>query len=64
MSNKSLIIRYGDLAKELGVSTSTIWRWRQSGEIPHPISLGPRIVGWERAVIDQWLESKRVEGVK
>ncbi|EPC6194225.1 helix-turn-helix transcriptional regulator [Vibrio cholerae] len=64
MSKKSLIVRYGDLAKELGVSTSTLWRWRQSGDIPEPISLGPRLIVWERVVINQWLESKRCLEVK
>jgi predicted DNA-binding transcriptional regulator AlpA len=64
MSKKSLIIRYSELAKELGVSTSTLWRWRQDKVIPEPISLGPRLVVWERVVIEQWLESKRTQEVK
>ena len=63
MRNKSLIIRYGDLAEELGVSKSTIWRWRRKGEMPSPLSLGPRVIAWERAVIEQWLESKRSKEV-
>lgn len=64
MSKKSLVIRYSELAKELGVSTSTLWRWRQDKVIPEPISLGPRLVVWERVVIEQWLESKRTQEVK
>jgi len=64
MSKKSLVIRYSELAKELGVSTSTLWRWRQNKVIPEPISLGPRLVVWERVVIEQWLESKRTQEVK
>ncbi|HCE3704262.1 TPA: AlpA family phage regulatory protein [Vibrio parahaemolyticus] len=64
MSKKSLVIRYSELAKELGVSTSTLWRWRQNKVIPEPISLGPRLVVWERVVIEQWLESKRTQEIK
>ena len=64
MSKKSLIIRYSELAKELGVSTSTLWRWRQDKVIPEPIFLGPRLLVWERVVIEQWLDSKRTKEVK
>lgn len=61
MSKNSLIIRYSELAKELGVSKSTLFRWRQHKVIPEPITLGPRLVVWERAVIEHWLESKRTQ---
>ncbi|EKO5124767.1 AlpA family phage regulatory protein [Vibrio fluvialis] len=59
MSQTALLIRCNELALELGISNSTLFRWRQNGEIPKPIYLGPRIVAWERAQIDQWLASKR-----
>jgi prophage regulatory protein len=62
MLKKSLIIRYGDLAEELGISRSTIWRLRRKGGIPSPITLGDRAIGWERSVIENWLKSKRIEG--
>lgn len=58
-TSNSLIIRPNQLAQELGVSKTTIWRWRQQGEIPHPITFGPRLVGWERAEIKKWLKRKR-----
>ncbi|RND30477.1 AlpA family phage regulatory protein [Vibrio cholerae] len=63
MSNKTILIRCGDLTKELGVSKSTIWRWCRTGEMPKPLQLG-RIIAWERTVIEQWLESKRTQEVK
>ena len=53
------IIRPEQLAQELGISRSTLWRWRHQGILPHPISLGPRLVGWERTVINQWIESRK-----
>ena len=62
--SQSLIMRKAELAEKLGVSSTTIWRWVNKGDIPRPIILGPRIIGWEVAVIEQWLESKRTQEVK
>lgn len=63
-ASKSLIMRKAELAEKLGVSSTTIWRWVNEGELPKPITLGPRIIGWEVTVIEQWLESKRTQEVK
>lgn len=57
--NHSLIIRPAALATELGVSTTTLWRWRHQGILPQPINLGPRLVGWERAKINDWVQSQK-----
>lgn len=54
-----LIMRPSQLALELGVSKTTLWRWRQQGILPQPIALGPRLVGWDRNVINQWVESRK-----
>lgn len=48
-------IRVKELSQTLGVSSVTIWRWRQQKIIPEPISLGARIIGWEQSTIDEWL---------
>ncbi|WP_374726398.1 helix-turn-helix transcriptional regulator [Aeromonas salmonicida] len=55
----NLIIRPTQLAQELGVSKTTLWRWCRQGFLPRPINLGPRLVGWERAAINKWIESKK-----
>jgi predicted DNA-binding transcriptional regulator AlpA len=60
----SILIRAKQLSEELGISTITLWRWRNQNLIPHPISLGPRIIAWERSVINAWIEAKRVNGGK
>lgn len=63
MSNHlSILIRAKQLSEDLGISTITLWRWRNQNFIPHPIVLGPRIIAWERSVINTWLEEKRVNG--
>lgn len=58
----SILIRAKQLSEELGISTITLWRWRHQNLIPHPISLGPKIIAWERSVINTWLEEKRANG--
>ncbi|MBE0459946.1 helix-turn-helix transcriptional regulator [Pseudoalteromonas prydzensis] len=52
------IVRPNQLAKELDVSLCTLWRWRQQNKLPQPIQLGPRLVGWKREVIEEWLDSQ------
>ena len=53
-----LIIRQQDLTGLLGVSRATIWRWRNSGEFPKPLSLGPRLIGWRASDIQVWLNNQ------
>lgn len=49
------IIRLSELTEILGVSATTVWRWRRENRIPQSLSLGPRMVGWRRKDIDEWL---------
>lgn len=53
--NKAVFIRQEDLAKELGISKTTLWRWRRDKRLPPPIHLSSRVVGWRTADIEQWL---------
>ncbi len=57
MSTKTQIIRPAELARQLNVSLTTIWRWRLQGIIPQPVLLGSRIIGWDQATIDEWLQA-------
>lgn len=52
------IIRNDELAKELGVSKTTLWRMQQREEIPRPMRLSKRLTGWRRSQIEKWLDSK------
>jgi prophage regulatory protein len=58
----SQLLRAAELSSVLGISQTTLWRWRKNGTIPHPISLGPRMVGWRRKDIDEWLNQLSDEG--
>lgn len=57
------IIRGKELAVMLNLSPTTIWRMRRSGLLPEPKSISVRAVGWDLAVIEAWIESRKVAGV-
>lgn len=52
------IIRADELAQELGVSKTTLWRMQQRNELPRPLQLSRRLTGWRRSQIEKWLEDK------
>ena len=58
----SRIMRANELAKLLGVSRVTVWRWEREGRIPKKRQLGPNVVGWLESEIDEWWASKHSEG--
>ena len=52
------ILRERDVRALLGVSKVTLWRWRRAGNFPAPIRLGPNVIAWRRADVDEWLASR------
>ena len=52
-----LFIRANELSEALGISLSTLWRFRKAGLVPEPIALGPRVVGWRTSDINNWLNN-------
>ena len=53
------ILRPAEVAETLGVHRSTLWRWRQRGDFPAPLRLGPNAVGFRRSAIEAWIESRQ-----
>lgn len=45
------------VAEMLGVTTSTVWRWRDKMEIPQPIMVGATL-RWRRSDLEKWLSEK------
>ncbi|MDE0133136.1 MAG: AlpA family phage regulatory protein [bacterium] len=44
-----------------GLSRTTLWRLRRTGEFPAPVRLGgdaSRAVGWLRSDIEEWILSR------
>lgn len=54
-------IRINDLAKQLDVTKVTIWRWRKEGRLPPATAISPKIVGWKRETIEEWLDEQATE---
>ena len=56
---ESRILRANELARRLGISRVTLWRWERQGLIPPKLKLGPNTVGWLESEIEAWWEQKR-----
>lgn len=54
---EKIFVRANELSNYLGVSPSTLWRWRKNGILPAPIHIGPRVVGWRTRDIKVWIET-------
>ncbi len=52
------ILNPREVERLTGLSAATIWRLRQRGELPEPIRLSPRRVGWPESTIAGWLEQR------
>ncbi len=61
----TLIIKPHQLAVELGVSTTTLWRWGKSktSNFPKPVYIGNKTLGWDRKSIIRWIENNELKGV-
>ena len=57
--NKSFqVIRPVELAKRLSVSTVTIWRMEQRGELPPRRKISTRVVGWLASDLEEWAKNR------
>lgn len=54
-------LRQKEVAELLGISTTTLWRWRRAGIMPQPMALSGQVIGWRTSVIEAWLEEKSRE---
>ncbi len=45
-----------ELARYLSMSVRAIWRMRDAGTLPRPLTLG-RAVRWNRAQISEWISN-------
>ena len=52
------IVRMPELLRLTGISRSSVHRLRARGAFPKPVRLGPRAIGWHRAEVVEWLESR------
>ena len=52
------IMRPKEVCRVIGVSRSTLERWRRSGVFPAPQKLGPQVVGWRTTAVEEWLSER------
>lgn len=55
-------IRFPGVKKITGLSRTTIWRLEKIGGFPRRRQLSAGAVGWLKAEIDHWMESRSVKG--
>lgn len=59
MNSDLQIIRPKQLAKLLGISIPTLYRWDNLNQIPiEKIRIGPNVVGYRRSDVEEWLKSE------
>jgi predicted DNA-binding transcriptional regulator AlpA len=58
MNDSLQIIRPSKLAEMLSVSTVTIWRMENRGELPPRKKISKRCVGWTRKSIEEFMENR------
>ncbi len=57
----SRIVRANEFCERLGVSRPTLWRWEREGKVPPKRRIGPNVVGWLEAEIEEWFASTAPE---
>jgi len=50
-------IRVAQLAINLGISESTVWRWASEGKLPKPIKLSKRVTVWDQDAVQKAIEN-------
>lgn len=55
VSNRRLI-NIKELAEMIGVSTKTVYRWRDQGRIPPGKQLSDQTIRWDIRTIEAWFE--------
>lgn len=56
--DENQIVRPAELAKLLGISKATLFRWTKEGVLPPRRKLGPNVSFFFRGELDRWLESR------
>jgi prophage regulatory protein len=52
-------LRPRQVAKALGISNATLYRWVANGMFPKPHSLGPSMSFWRTSTVNAWLDQQK-----
>lgn len=58
MNNPAKMMRPPQAAHYLGISTSTLAKWRCTGRGPSFIKIGERVVAYDQSELDRWLRGR------
>ena len=50
------LITIKELCAMLKKSRVTIWRWLKDGDLPTPITIKGKVIGWRPCDIDKWMD--------
>lgn len=59
-----ILMSVDELAEYLGETKRTIYRYIQSGDCPKYIRLTAKNIKFDKADVDSWLESKKIDPSK
>ena len=57
-TNRVRFLRLPEVLNRVGVTAMTIRRWQEVDLFPKGRKIGPRLIGWIEAEVDEWCESR------
>lgn len=55
---KGGLLRELDVVRATGLSRTSLWRLRQSGDFPKPVKITRRRVGWPAEDVETWIKNR------
>lgn len=53
---RETILRTKDVCQRLGISTTTLWRWKKRGDFPESKTIpGSSLQGWTESTVNGWI---------
>jgi len=59
MKHEARYLSASAVAARYSVARNTIWRWRESGELPEPVKLSTGCTRWAVADLEAWEQSRK-----
>lgn len=56
------LLRATDVARLLSVSVRTVWRLRDSGELPRPVRIPRNLICWRKADVEKYVRDGLANG--
>src|SRR5262245_40854494 len=56
------MLRESEILEALGISRTTLWRWRRDEGFPAPLRIGPATNAWPAAAVERWIASRPSAG--